>query len=302
MWIDDRGEWMADSDARPPLCRLNQTMDESTPGTVVLLGIPYDLASSYRRGPALAPARIRQVLHSGASNLCTERGRDLAIDEGWRDGGDLALPVDVHQALTVIEESAGSWLDKGARLVALGGDHIVTYPLLRAYARAYPDLTVLHLDAHPDLYDTLDGDRLSHACPFARVMEEGSVAELIQAGIRTMNPHQREQAERFGVQVIEAWNWHQVYGLELHGPLYLSIDLDVLDPAYAPGVSHHEPGGISSRDVLEMIKGLSAEIVGADIVEYNPERDTHGMTAALAAKLIKELVGRMLDWAPGVGE
>jgi arginase family enzyme len=126
-------------------------------------------------------------------------------------------------------------------------------------------------------------------------MEEGLVTRLVQAGIRTMNPHQQEQVERFGAEVIEAWNWHLVHGLEFQGPLYLSVDLDVLDPAYAPGVSHHEPGGVTSRDLLELIKRIPAEIVGADIVEYNPERDSRGVTASLAAKLTKELVGRMLD-------
>ena len=114
-----------------------------------------------------------------------------------------------------------------------------------------------------------------------------------------MNAHQRRQAERFGVEVIEAWDWHRGRALELEGPLYLSLDLDVLDPAYAPGVSHHEPGGLSTRELLELIKQLPAEIVGADIVEYNPERDTHGMTAMVAAKLLKETIARMLESPSG---
>jgi arginase family enzyme len=104
------------------------------------------------------------------------------------------------------------------------------------------------------------------------------------------------------VQVIEVWNWHRIHELDLHGQIYLSIDLDVLDPAYAPGVSHHEAGGISSRQLLELIKALPADIVGADIVEYNPERDNHEMTASLAAKLTKELIGRMLDSVTVLGE
>ena len=273
-------------------------MDKSEVGTVAVLGIPFDQYSSLRRGPAFAPPRIRQVLHSGSANLCTESGCDLAADPNWRDAGDLVLP-DGEAALVAIEDGVGRLLEAGARVLSLGGDHGITYPILRAYARAYPNLTVLHLDAHPDLYDELHGNRYSHACPFARVMEDGLAGRLVQVGIRTMNPHQSKQAERFGVEVIEAWSWQSGRDLELEGPLYLSLDLDVLDPAYAPGVSHHEPGGLSTRDLLELIKHLPAEIVGADIVEYNPDRDSHEMTAMVAAKLLKETIARMLESRPG---
>lgn len=273
---------------------VTEETDEMPPGSVVMLGIPFDQYSSYRRGPALAPARIRQALHGGSANLSAESGRDLSADPNWRDLGDLALP-DGDAALVHIDEVVGRLLERGARLLSLGGDHIITYPILRAYARAFPGLTVLHLDAHPDLYDQLDGNRFSHACPFARVMEEKLVTRLVQVGIRTMNPHQREQADRFGVEVVEAWAWSRRPALDLQGPLYVSLDLDVLDPAFAPGVSHHEPGGLSTRDVLELIKGLPADVVGADIVEYNPERDHCEMTAMVAAKFAKEMTARMLD-------
>ena len=269
-------------------------IDDIQPDTVLVLGIPFDQYSSYRRGPAFAPPRIRQALHGGSANLCAESGWDLGADPNWRDLGDLVLP-DGDAALGVIEESVGRLLERGAKLLSLGGDHIVTYPILRAYARAYPELTVLHLDAHPDLYDQLHNNRFSHACPFARIMEEKLVTRLVQVGIRTMNPHQREQADRFGVELIEAWAWSRRPALDLQGPLYVSLDLDVLDPAFAPGVSHHEPGGLSTRDLLEFIKNLPANVVGADIVEYNPERDHCEMTAMVAAKLAKEIIARMLD-------
>ena len=268
--------------------------DDFQPDTVLVLGIPFDQYSSYRRGPAFAPPRIRQALHGGSANLCAESGWDLGADPNWQDLGDLVLP-DGDAALGVIEDAVGRLLERGAQLLSLGGDHIVTYPILRAYARAYPELTVLHLDAHPDLYDQLHNNRFSHACPFARIMEEKLVTRLVQVGVRTMNPHQREQADRFGVEVVEAWAWSQRPALDLQGPLYVSLDLDVLDPAFAPGVSHHEPGGLSTRDLLEFIKNLPANVVGADIVEYNPERDHCEMTAMVAAKLAKEIIARMLD-------
>ena len=183
-------------------------------------------------------------------------------------------------------------LKRGARLLALGGDHAVSFPLLRGYGD--PGLTVLHLDAHPDLYEELDGDRLSHACPFARTLEEGRIARLVQVGIRTLNPHQRAQAERFGVEMVEMRDWQPGMDLRLTGPLFLSLDLDALDPAFAPGVSHHEPGGFSTREVLQMIQTLPMPLVGADLVEFNPVRDPSGITAALAAKLVKEIVAQML--------
>ena len=117
---------------------------------------------------------------------------------------------------------------------------------------------------------------------------------LVQIGIRTMNPHQREQAQRFGVDVIEMRDWRPGYDLGLEGPLYVSIDLDVLDPAFAPGVSHHEPGGMSVREVIDVIQRLDARPVGGDIVELHPERDSHDRTAAVACKLLKELAAAML--------
>jgi arginase family enzyme len=152
----------------------------------------------------------------------------------------------------------------------------------------------LHLDAHPDLYDELEGNRYSHACPFARIMEEDLVVRLVQVGIRTMNPHQRAQAERFGVEVIEMRDWPPGPVFDFDGPVYLSLDLDVLDPAFAPGTSHHEPGGLSTREVLGLVQNLRAPIVGADIVELNPVRDPVGITAMAAAKLMKEVLALML--------
>lgn len=258
---------------------------------VAVTGLPLDENSSFMRGAAQAPAKIREVLHTGSSNLCAESGLDLGTHPGWQDLGDLKLGSG-EAALAQIESAVAGVMKQGAKLLSLGGDHSITYPVLRAFSRHYPNLTVLHLDAHPDLYDELDGNRYSHACPFARVMEEGLVRRLIQVGIRTLNPHQRQQARRFGVEVLEM-DWQGELPA-LDGPLYLSLDLDVLDPAFAPGVSRHEPGGMSVREVLRVIQGLEVPLVGADIVELNPLCDVVDVTAMVAAKLYKELVARML--------
>jgi arginase family enzyme len=170
----------------------------------------------------------------------------------------------------------------------------VTYPVLRAVARGHTRLTILHIDAHPDLYDEFEGDRFSHACPFGRIMEEGLASRLVQVGIRTMNDHQRAQADRFGVEVIDMRAWQTGARPSVDGAVYISIDLDGLDPAFAPGVAHRDPGGLTVRDVIGLVQRAGGHVVGADIVEYNPRQDIGGMTATVAAKLVKEVAGRML--------
>ncbi len=263
------------------------------PEAIVVLGVPLDRHSSFLPGAAKAPGEIRKALFSNHTTLCAENGTDLGAEARWRDGGDLRFP-NPGAALKDIESIFSGHLGRGRRIIALGGDHAITFPIVGAYARSYPNIGILHLDAHPDLYDDLDGDRYSHACPFARIMESGIAGRLVQVGIRTRTPHQRDQARRFGVETVEMKDFSSNITPAFEGPVYLSIDLDCLDPAFAPGVSHHEPGGLSTRDVLRTIQEFEGHLVGADIVELNPDRDIHGMTAAVAAKLLKELLARML--------
>jgi arginase len=276
---------------------LSGSIDQVRPGDLVLIGVPWDENSSFLSGAALAPSCIREALWSGEANLCAEDGTDLSAEPRWVDLGDLDLDGGTA-AQERIEAAVATLLARDARVQSLGGDHAITVPIMRAYGARYNNLTVLHLDAHPDLYDEFEGHRFSHACPFARIMEENLVTRLIQVGIRTMNPHQREQAQRFEVEVIEMRDCHPDLRLDLEGPLYLSIDLDVLDPAFAPGVSHHEPGGFSVRDLLRLIQSLRAPVVGVDIVELNPHRDPIGCTAMVAAKLLKEVTALMLRPGP----
>jgi arginase len=263
------------------------------PGTVAVLGIPFDRNSSGQRGAALAPARIREALNSEEGNLCAESGVDLGVVEGWEDLGDLSL-TDDPEALGEIEREVGQLLAGGARTIILGGDHSITWPILRAYAKVTTDLTIVQLDAHPDLYDEYKGNRTSHGCPFARIMEEKLADRLVQVGVRSITPHQRQQAERFGVEMLEMKGWRPEHFPEVKGPVYLSLDMDGLDPAYAPGVSHPEPGGLTTREVIGIIHKLEGALVGADIVELNPERDNTGLTAVVAAKFLKEILAGML--------
>ena len=264
-------------------------MPSSTP---CLIGLPYDASSSYLRGAAGAPTLIREALHSPSANSWTESLRDISEADALSDAGDLALPPDAS-ARALIESGLNTLLDTGVRPIALGGDHSVTYPILRAIGKRHPTLTILHIDAHPDLYDEFEGDRYSHACPFARIMEEQLASRLVQIGIRTMAAHQRMQADRFGVEVIDMRAWAAGVRPVVSGPTYISVDIDGLDPAFAPGVSHWEPGGLSVREVLTIIQNVPGPIVGADVVEFNPLRDPSGMTAMVAAKIVKELADAM---------
>jgi len=267
-------------------------LDGVVPGSVALVGVPLDFNSSFLRGPALAPARIREALFSGSSNAFAEDGTEV-LNGRLLDAGDVAVPVGAT-AFDAVEKGVAEVLERGARALCLGGDHSVTFPIVRAHAAHHPGLEILHFDAHPDLYDQLDGNPFSHASPFARIMESRLASRLVQVGIRTLNPHQREQARRFGVEIVEMRDFSSELRFEFAGPVYVTIDLDALDPAFAPGVSHHEAGGLSVREILRVLERSPGRVVGADVVELNPLRDLAGVTAAVAAKLVKELAARML--------
>lgn len=254
-----------------------------------LLGVPYDASSSFLRGAAEAPAKIRQALALEATNSWSELGIDTRLHLG--DGGDVAFPEGANPRQQ-IEAAVLGLLQSGALPIVLGGDHSITYPVVQSLWREHEPFDLVHIDAHPDLYEEFEGDRYSHGCPFARILEQSLVGRLIQVGIRAATGHQRQQAERFGVEMIEMKDWARGRRFELGRPIYLSIDLDGLDPAFAPGVSHPEPGGLSTREVLQLIHDLRVPLVGADVVELNPRQDPTGITAIVAAKLVKELVGK----------
>ncbi|MEP0265577.1 agmatinase [Dokdonia sp.] len=255
---------------------------------IAIQGIQFDEKSSYQQGPKLAPPLIREALHSGSLNLFAENGISIEQDS-VEDKGDFEI-TDYFD----IEKITEKHLDSGHKVFTLGGDHSITFPIIKAHHKKYPKLDILHIDAHADLYDNFEGDPYSHACPFARIMENGFAVKLVQVGIRTLNTHQAEQAEKYQVEV------HQMKDYDINNiptfknPLYISLDMDGFDPAFAPGVSHHEPGGLSSRQVLDLLQSIDAEVIGADIVEYNPNRDFQNMTAFLAAKMMKEILVKMM--------
>ena len=255
---------------------------------IFIQGIKFDEKSSYQQGPKLAPALIREALNCGSSNMFSESLK--SIDNSLiEDKGDFEISEYFD-----IEKITNNHLNSDAKVFTLGGDHSITFPIIKAHSNNYPKLDILHIDAHCDLYDNYEGDKYSHACPFARIMENKLAVRLVQVGIRTLNTHQAEQAEKFNVEI------HQMKDLDLtkiptfENPLYISLDMDGFDPAFAPGVSHHEPGGLTSRQVIDLIQNIDAEVIGADIVEYNPDRDSQKMTAFLAAKMMKEILAKMM--------
>ena len=254
--------------------------------TIHLLGIPFDKKSSFLQGPAQAPALIRQTLHNGAYNYTAENGVDIQKDRRVKDMGDLK----VNNYQDIFDHLSVNVLTTAPHLF-LGGDHSISYPIVKRLNEIHGAFDILHFDAHGDLYDSFEGDPFSHACPFARIMENKLANRLVQIGIRTLNAHQKEQAEKFGVEIYTMQNINLTKQLQFKNPLYISIDIDGFDPAFAPGVSHQEPGGLTPRFVINFLHQLEVPIISADIVEFNPIRDYSGITAALCAKLMKELIG-----------
>lgn len=262
---------------------------------IQLTGIPFDANSSFLKGPALAPGRIRLMDADGSANSFSESGLLVKAGVNYHDNSDMVFEnTNAAAAFTTIKNNITALLKNGDKVISLGGDHSVSYPVIDAFSEKYAGLNILHLDAHTDLYDNFDDNPFSHASPFARIMEKGKVNSLTQVGIRTLSTHHREQAAKFGVKIIEMKDFNFSFIKTLQPPLYMSLDLDVLDPAYAPGISHHEPGGITTRDLITVLQTIPVDIVGADIVEYNPVRDINNMTAMVAYKLLKELIAKMV--------
>ena len=258
---------------------------------IAVQGILYDEKSSFLRGAAKAPPEIRAAYHSSSANYFAENGVETK-PETFENKGDYKI-----EEYFDIEQITISNLNENKRIVTLGGDHSISYPIVKAIHQIYGPIEILHIDAHGDLYNSFDGDPYSHACPFARIMEDKLASRLVQIGVRTLNSHQREQADKFDVDIIEMKDFSLQRLPVFRNPLYLSVDIDALDPSCAPGVSHQEPGGLLTREVIHIIQSIEGPIVGADIVEYNPDRDLNKMTAMVCAKIFREILSKMISTA-----
>ncbi|AES87366.2 putative arginase [Medicago truncatula] len=277
--------------------------------TSSLLGVPLGHHSSFHEGSAFAPPRIREAIWCDSTNSTTEEGKNLRDPRVITNVGDVPIEeirdcgVDDKRLANVISESVKLVMDEDPlRPLVLGGDHSISFPVVRAVSEKLGGaVDILHFDAHPDLYHDFEGNYYSHASPFARIMEGGYARRLVQVGIRSITNDVREQVKKYGVET------HEMRTLSRDRPIlenlklgegvkgvYVSIDVDSLDPSIAPGVSHHEPGGLLFRDILNILQNLQGDIVGGDVVEYNPQRDTYdGITALVAAKLVRELAAKM---------
>ncbi len=289
-------------------CRLPELRDVSD-CDVAILGVPFDSGTSYRPGARFGPQAIRQASRSLRYNFHpvydTEPFRQIQV----ADAGDVTCnPYNIEEALTQIETAASDLLKQAGRMISLGGDHTIALPLLRAMHRQHGPVALVHFDAHLDTWDTYFSAPYTHGTPFRRAAEEGLFDDQSSMHVGIRGPlYSREDLERdaeLGFKVIHCDE------LEEHGsahiaqrildrvgnaPLYLSIDIDVLDPAYAPGTGTPEVAGLSSRELVNILRGLRGlRLIGGDIVEVAPAYDHAEITSLAAASIAFELVNLML--------
>lgn len=260
----------------------------------VIYGIPFDEKSSFRQGASGGPDSIREVSTSKSIGAFTESGVDLSTDAVVIDNGNLIYNGDYEQYLNEIEANITKIVKSGSIPVTMGGDHSISYPLVKGVLNKYNTLNVVWLDAHPDIYDTYEGDRYSHACPVARILELDGIQSVVMGGIRASSQEMETQIRKNGIMVYRASNFDEINDLYLQGPTYLSIDIDVLDPSFAPGVANPVSGGISTRQLLDAINSFDFDIVGFDLVETNPKRDLSEITASASAKVIMETIAKII--------
>ncbi|MGE5381612.1 MAG: agmatinase [Methylocystaceae bacterium] len=259
----------------------------------VLIGIPMDFTVSFRPGSRFAPARIRELSEEGMEDYSPILDRYLD-DAGFYDAGDVVVPFgNVAISLERIQAAARSIFAQGKRLFAIGGEHLVSRPLIGACAEKYPDLCVVHFDAHTDLRCEFMGEEMSHACVIryiAELLKPLSVFQLgIRSGLREEFAWAREHTRLYLNQLLEPLT--EVKAAIGQRPVYVTLDIDVLDPAFAPGTGTPEAGGFSSRELLSALYELAdLNVVGFDLVEVSPLCESNDNTSVLAAKILREAI------------
>ncbi len=259
-------------------------------GRVALLGVPYDRTQSFRRGAADGPRAVREASWS-LETYSPALDADLT-EVGLQDAGDLDVTGLSPAAMVEAVTQAVADLLPRCTPVVLGGDHTASVGAVRAVSRRFPDLRVLVLDAHLDLRDAYEGDPWSHACTVRRLWEELGDGRLILVGVRSGTREEWEFSRRHCRWCLGSLALPETVRAEIQAcPVYLSVDLDVLDPAVAPGVGNPEPGGPSFSDLVQSLYSLrDLTVVGMDLVETAPTLDPSGATAVVAAKLLREVI------------
>ncbi len=261
------------------------------------IGFPYDEKSSFRRGCALAPAKIRAQFFRRVISELTPYQIRLRDTARIQDAGDVVpIGTDV-QTLGRLEKKVVEVVAHRSFPLVAGGDHSTTLPVVRGLSRFYSEINILVFDAHPDLYDEFRGDLLSHACVNARLLELDIVKKMTIVGVREFAEEERQVwLKNPDVNVIFAEPVRRrAIPLRFEGPTYISIDLDVLDPVYAPGVSDWSHQGLAPSRILEMLTLLEAPVVGMDVVEVNPKTDEHDITALVAAKFLNHVAAKIVS-------
>lgn len=258
----------------------------------VIIGIPMDFTVSFRPGTRTGPQQIRTVSF-GIEEYSFYTNKDLR-DFAFFDGGDIALPFgNVTKSLDIIEQVANKIIKDNKFGIYLGGEHLVSWPLIKAYSDKYTDLAVLHFDAHADLRENYIGEINSHATVIRKVCEKIGGKNVYQFGIRSGDKleydYGKKHTNMFVNQILEPLeNVIKILG---ERPVYITLDIDVVDPAFAPGTGTPEPGGCTSREIIEAVLAMGIlNIVGMDIVEVSPINDPSDRTAILAAKLVREAI------------
>jgi agmatinase len=299
----------------PTFARLPR-WDEVKHADVVVLGVPFDTGVSYRPGARFGPSHIRESSRLLRPYNPAQDVKPFAVQQVV-DGGDIAVnPFDIAEALATVQSHAAKVLAEGAKLLTLGGDHTIALPLLRAMAEKHGPLAVVHFDAHLDTWDSYFGADYTHGTPFRRASEEGLLDRdaCMHIGIRGPLYTANDLVEDgdLGFQIVHAT---EIDTLGVAGviermlarvgdrPVYVSIDIDVLDPAFAPGTGTPEAGGFTSRELLAIIRAFSStNLVGADIVEVAPAYDHAQVTGIAAAHVAYELISSMVIIKEATGE
>lgn len=282
-------------------------IDEVARADAVVLGVPFDSGVTYRPGARFGPAHIRE-----SSRLLRPYNPALSVSPFARlqvvDADDLAVnPFDIAEAITSIERGARGLLEQAPHLLTLGGDHTIALPLLRAFAAAHGPVAVVHFDAHLDTWDTYFGAAYTHGTPFRRASEEGLIDPegCVHIGIRgpLFTDADLEQDAAVGFAVISAPEaddlgiagiTERIAGRVGDRPMYVSVDIDVLDPAHAPGTGTPEAGGLTSRELLAILRSFAhLNLIGADIVEVAPAYDHAQLTGIAAAHVGFELLSAL---------
>jgi agmatinase len=272
--------------------RFLEAKDDYSSAKIIIIGAPMDFTVSFRPGTRFGPKKIREASY-GLENYSVYADDSLE-NKMFFDAGDVDIPFgNVEKSLDIIGDVTKEFLDDGKIPLFLGGEHLISYPIIKKVVEKYPDLAIVHFDAHADLRDSYLGERLSHATVLRRVSEHVKDKQIyhfgIRSGVKQEFVYAKQHTHMFPIEVKTPF-LRTLQDLK-NRPIYITLDIDVVDPAFAPGTGTPEPGGCSSQEILEVVSHFKElNIVGFDLVEVSPANDLSERTSLLAAKILRELL------------